>query len=124
MWPSYCLICVSYITSAFGTCIQNTLQKNISVSFFFILAVLDSGKQYTNCMIDVIARIYEVLCLNQGYCTDLCPFSSYCVDRCRLSRYYVDICVHLVCTVWTYVRAVVTELLRGQILLVPSRLPD
>ena len=43
-------------------------------------------------MIDVIARIYEVLCLNHGYCADLCPFRSYCVDRCRLSGYCVDIC--------------------------------
>ena len=39
----------------------------------------------------VIARIYDVLCLNHGYCTDLCPFSSYGVDRCRLSKYCVDI---------------------------------
>ena len=55
-----------------------------------------------NRMIDVIARIYEVLCLNHGYCTDLCPFSSYCVDRCRLSRYCVDICPLSIGTIWTY----------------------
>ena len=52
---------------------------------------LDSKNVTESPMIDVITRIFEVLCLNHGYCTDLCPFSSYCVDRCRLSRYCVDI---------------------------------
>ena len=52
----------------------------------------DSGKQWTSPMRDVIARIYDALCLHHGYCTDLCLFSRYCVGICRLSRYCVDIC--------------------------------
>ena len=65
-------------------------EKYISIDFFHSHNH-ESGKQETNPMIDVIPRIYEVLCLNHGYCRDLCPFSSYCVDRCLLSRNCVDI---------------------------------
>ena len=59
---------------------------------FLILTIMIVVKKKTNSMIDVITRIYGVLCLNHGYCTDMCPQNSYCVERCQLSRYYVDMC--------------------------------
>ena len=45
------------------------------------------------------------------YYVDICPLSKYCVDMCPLSRYCVNICPH-------------SNHSAGQILLVPSSLPD
>ena len=56
-------------------------------------------------MTDVIARINEVLCLNHGYCTYLCPVgATVWTDVGSVGTVWT--CVRLVCTVWTYVHEV------------------
>ena len=63
-------------------------------------------------MIDVISRIGEVLCLNNGYLTDLLGQMSTQWGLCGHIHHLVGtigICIHSAGTVWTYVCTVTTE---------------